>query len=282
VRARFSPPDPGGGRDARLRVSRLLTHWAEIAGEDIARVTQPVEVSYGKGFGATLTLLCPGAHAPMIEMQKERLREKVNACYGYNAISRIRITQTARSGFAEPQADFRPSVRPTAVAREWPTAHGWSRASPTTRSGPRSRRLAATSFRHTDRHEDLHMNRRSVIFSAAALAVAAARASFSPAGPRTRSAAAFAQDEEAADTSRVLEMSLGNPDAPVTVIEYASFTCPHCRTFHDGPFKELKANYIDTGKIHFIYREVYFDRFGLWAGMLARCAGPERYFGISR
>jgi hypothetical protein len=94
------------GESRGFAVSRLLTHWAEIAGEDLARVTEPVEVSYGKGFGATLTLLVPGAHAPMIEMQKERLREKVNACYGYNAISRIRITQTARSGFAEPQAAF--------------------------------------------------------------------------------------------------------------------------------------------------------------------------------
>jgi hypothetical protein len=94
------------GETRGFAVSRLLTHWAEIAGADIARATQPVEVSYGKGFGATLTLLVSGAHAPLIEMQKERLREKVNACYGYNAISRIRLTQTARSGFAEPQAAF--------------------------------------------------------------------------------------------------------------------------------------------------------------------------------
>lgn len=94
------------GESRGFAVSRLLTHWAEIAGEDVARVTEPVEVSYGKGFGATLTLLVSGAHAPMIEMQKERLREKVNACYGYNAISRVRITQTARSGFAERRDAF--------------------------------------------------------------------------------------------------------------------------------------------------------------------------------
>jgi hypothetical protein len=94
------------GESRGFAVSRLLTHWTEIAGEDMARVTEPVEITYGKGFGATLTLLVPGAHAPMIEMQKERLREKVNACYGYNAISRIRLTQTARSGFAEPKAAF--------------------------------------------------------------------------------------------------------------------------------------------------------------------------------
>ena len=91
---------------------------------------------------------------------------------------------------------------------------------------------------------------------------------------------ALAQEAGSVDTSRVVEMSLGNPDADVTVIEYASFTCPHCRNFHEGPFKDLKADYIDTGKIHFIYREVYFDRFGLWAGMLARCGGEERYFGL--
>ena len=83
------------------------------------------------------------------------------------------------------------------------------------------------------------------------------------------------------DTSMVKEMSIGNPDAAVTVIEYASFTCPHCRSFHLSVLDELKANYIDTGKINFIYREVYFDRFGLWAGVVARCGGPLRYFGIS-
>ena len=77
-------------------------------------------------------------------------------------------------------------------------------------------------------------------------------------------------------------MQMGNPDAPVTVIEYASYTCPHCARFHEGPFKQLKADYIDTGKINFIYREVYFDRFGLWASMIARCGdNQDRFFGIT-
>jgi protein-disulfide isomerase len=83
-----------------------------------------------------------------------------------------------------------------------------------------------------------------------------------------------------AQASKVEEMSLGDPNAPVTVIEYASFTCPHCRNFHETNFDRLKADYIDTGKVHFVYREVYFDRFGLWAGMVARCGGADRYFGI--
>jgi protein-disulfide isomerase len=91
---------------------------------------------------------------------------------------------------------------------------------------------------------------------------------------------AEAQASGEADLSLVEEMTLGDPNAPVTVIEYASYTCPHCRTFHEGAFKDLKADYIDTGKVHFIYREVYFDRPGLWAGLVARCAGPEGFFGV--
>ncbi|MGH1331546.1 MAG: DsbA family protein [Paracoccaceae bacterium] len=87
--------------------------------------------------------------------------------------------------------------------------------------------------------------------------------------------------ESTIDTSAIQEMSLGNPDAKVTVIEYASFTCPHCANFHANTFKPLKTNYIDTGKINFIYREVYFDRYGLWAGMVARCGGDLRYFGLA-
>ena len=78
--------------------SRLLTQWAEIVGQDVAAISRPVEVSYGRGgMGATLTLLTTGANAPMLEMQKEQLRAKVNAIYGFNAIARVRVTQTAAS-----------------------------------------------------------------------------------------------------------------------------------------------------------------------------------------
>ena len=88
-------------------VARLLTHWAEIVGEENARLCRPVRVSYArKGMGATLSLLVNGAQAPLVEMQKERIRERVNACYGYNAIARIALTQTAPTGFAEGQTPF--------------------------------------------------------------------------------------------------------------------------------------------------------------------------------
>ncbi len=87
--------------------TRLLTHWAEIVGQTVAAIAQPVKVSYAReGFGATLTVLTDGARAPELQMMLPELKEKVNACYGYSAISRIRITQTAEVGFAEQAVAF--------------------------------------------------------------------------------------------------------------------------------------------------------------------------------
>ncbi len=72
----------------------------------------------------------------------------------------------------------------------------------------------------------------------------------------------------------------GDAEAPIEVIEYASFTCPHCASFHKNVYPMLKSEYIDTGKVKFVLREVYFDQFGLAAGLLARCGGDIRYYGI--
>ncbi len=98
---------------------RLLTHWEEIVGAEIARIAQPLKVSYGRqGLGARLTVLARPAHAPELQMQLPRLKERVNASYGYTAISDIRITQTGEAvGFAEPKSSFehdapRPSLSP--------------------------------------------------------------------------------------------------------------------------------------------------------------------------
>ena len=93
--------------------------------------------------------------------------------------------------------------------------------------------------------------------------------------------AANATEAGEIDTSSILEMTLGAEDAAIQMTEYASYTCPHCRTFHKDVFQKLKADYIDTGKVRFVYREVYFDRFGLWASMIARCGGEMRFFGMA-
>ena len=95
--------------------TRLLTHWSEIVGEDVAATAKPVDIGFGRGgMGATLTILTTGAMAPMVEMQKEQIREKVNRCYGYNAISRVRVTQTAPTGFSDGRVAFEPApTKPT-------------------------------------------------------------------------------------------------------------------------------------------------------------------------
>ena len=77
------------------------------------------------------------------------------------------------------------------------------------------------------------------------------------------------------------DVVLGDEAAPVTVIEYASFTCPHCARFHINTWPQFKAAYIDTGKVRFVLREVYFDRFGLWASMVARCGGADAFYPMA-
>ncbi len=114
----------------------------------------------------------------------------------------------------------------------------------------------------------LKLNRRAMIALAAA-----ATAAMTP---------ALAQEAATAETATAGpgDFSIGAADAKVKLVEYASFTCPHCATFHDTVFPKLKAEYIDTGKVHFTLREVYFDRYGLWAALIARCGGEMKYFGI--
>jgi protein-disulfide isomerase len=78
------------------------------------------------------------------------------------------------------------------------------------------------------------------------------------------------------------DMSLGDPKAKVTVIEYASLSCTHCARFHNEVFPAFKRRYIDTGKVRFVYREFLTEPATLAAvgALTARCAGPKRYFDV--
>jgi protein-disulfide isomerase len=76
------------------------------------------------------------------------------------------------------------------------------------------------------------------------------------------------------------DMVMGSKDAPVTVIMYASTTCPHCAHFETTTFPEVKKRYIDTGKIRFIYREFVLNQLDAGAVMLLRCAGKDKYFPL--
>ena len=92
---------------------------------------------------------------------------------------------------------------------------------------------------------------------------------------------AASAEEASEEIKPIAEMVQGDLDAPIEMIEYASFTCPHCATFHADVYPKLKINYIDKGLVKFIYREVYFDKYGMWASMIARCAGADRFFGMT-
>ncbi|MEJ6393388.1 DUF721 domain-containing protein [Gymnodinialimonas sp. 2305UL16-5] len=86
--------------------TKLLTHWAEIVGPEIAEAAVPVKVKYGRGIGGTLILLTTGAQAPLLAMQKDAIVTRVNACYGYSAIKDVQVTQSAPTGFADGQVAF--------------------------------------------------------------------------------------------------------------------------------------------------------------------------------
>lgn len=106
----------------------------------------------------------------------------------------------------------------------------------------------------------------------ALVALTMAVAVFAAAGP----AAAQAPSTEQALSERVL----GKADAPVTILDYSSLTCPHCATFHTQTLPELKEKYIDTGKAKIVFRDFPFDQWALRASMMARCAPQERYWPI--
>ena len=74
------------------------------------------------------------------------------------------------------------------------------------------------------------------------------------------------------------DMAVGDPDAPVTVIEFLSLTCPHCQWFHKNVYNRLKPEYVDTGKVRFVARDFPLNMPAVEAAVLAHCAGRDRYF----
>jgi protein-disulfide isomerase len=80
------------------------------------------------------------------------------------------------------------------------------------------------------------------------------------------------------------DMAIGDPKAPVTIVEYASMTCPHCAHFQETTFPELKKRYIDTGKVRYIFREFPLDNLAAAASMIARCSADtdaDKYFALT-
>ena len=121
------------------------------------------------------------------------------------------------------------------------------------------------------------ITRRELLVGASAIAIVVAIAGIETLQP------AAAQSVTAAELlvpPPLGDRTLGKDDAPVTIVEYASMTCPHCAHFHETTYPELKKRYIDTGKVRFIFREFPLDPLAAGASMLARCADKDKFYPL--
>jgi protein-disulfide isomerase len=131
---------------------------------------------------------------------------------------------------------------------------------------------------------DQRLNRREALKAAAGAAAVFAAAAWGLSQPalaqRKKASPTEVSVEELMKPGPLPDLVLGNADAPITVVEYASMTCGHCANFHTKIFPTLKEKYVDTGKVRFIMREFPLDNLAAAASMLARCAGEGKTFPL--
>jgi len=137
----------------------------------------------------------------------------------------------------------------------------------------------------------VYRNLRIAVFAPGAMAIAALLAfnPFSVSGNSVGLNVAMAAEEAAAAKeaapapaeSALPDMVLGKEDAPVTIVEYSSLSCPHCAHFHKDVMPALKSDYIDTGKLRYIEREFPLNQAALGGAVLARCVDPSRFFAFT-
>ncbi|MBV8392366.1 MAG: DsbA family protein [Alphaproteobacteria bacterium] len=101
-----------------------------------------------------------------------------------------------------------------------------------------------------------------------------------PTGPAPVGATSLPADKAAILTVQPTDHVEGDPKAPITLIEYASFTCPHCAHFAANELPVIKQKWIDTGKVKLVYRDFPLDEAAAKAAQIANCAPKERYFGV--
>jgi len=118
------------------------------------------------------------------------------------------------------------------------------------------------------------------VVAVAAIAGAVYFGTRAPASGPPPVAAASAPSKAGLETVQPGDHVLGNANAPITVIEYASLTCSHCAHFHTQVLPEIKKKWIDTGKVKLIYRDFPLDQIAAKAAQIAECAGNDKYFGV--
>jgi hypothetical protein len=250
------------GRGASI--ARLRAEWTAIVGPDLARLTRPEALLSGRGArvgahgaGKALRLRVVGAAALEVQHKSGQLVERVNAYFGHKMIDDIRLVQGVIAARSAPKPT--PLPDPAIVARVAERAASVKdpdlRAA-LTRLGAR----VATSRRH-------------VMLGAPLSALGAAfvaRDLRAQELPRDKLLGALPGDH-----------ILGKADAPNTLIDYASFTCPHCANFYISVMPTLRKEWIDTGKLRLIHRHFPSDMVATRASQLTECAAPDKFFAIA-
>lgn len=240
-----------GGRSNAL--VRLKADWPAVVGPELARTTRPDALLAGRGAraGKALRLKVAGAAALEVQHRSGQIVERVNAYFGHKAIDDVRIVQGVIS-----------------TARPAPRA---SRPDPVVEREVASRTAAAVQ------DPDL----RAVLTRLGAR-IASGRRGFLLGG---LGVLCLGDDVRAQSLSPARYLDplpddhvLGNPDAPNVLIDYASFTCPHCATFNNAVMPALKRDWIETGKLKLIHRHYPSDALATRASLLAECAGPDKFF----
>jgi glutaredoxin len=234
------------GRGASI--ARLRAEWSAVVGPDLARITRPEALTASRGrSGKLLRLRVPGAAALEVQHMAGQVVERVNAYFGHKMIDDIRLVQGAIA--APTTAPPRPAPDPKKVAEM--TERAASVKDPELRAA-----LARLGAR-------VGTGRRQAILGVVA--------------------GAFAIREVRAQDLKLLDPLpgdhvLGKPDAPNTLIDYASFTCPFCAQFYIAVMPTLRKEWIDTGKLRLIHRHFPMDVVATRASQLAECAGPEKFY----
>lgn len=128
------------------------------------------------------------------------------------------------------------------------------------------------------------VSRRTVVAGTASLGLLAATAGTLLTTQQASAQQALGKQYDVDDFLKVGDLPdniTGKADAPVTLVEYASMTCPHCARFHNNVLGSIKTKYVDTGKVRLIIREFPLDNLATAAAMLARCAGPEKHYALT-
>lgn len=251
-----------GGKGRGAPLAKLKAEWVAIVGPEIARLSQPEALLAGRGArgsrdgreggGKVLRLRVSGAASLEIQHSADQLVERVNGYFGHRFIDELRLVQGAIA-----QAP----VRRALPAPDPATAAQIAARVAEVKDPDLKAALARLGAR-------IAASRRSVLLGVLGALFA----------PRVLRAQELAADQAAVLQLRPDDHVLGKPDAPGTIIDYFSLTCPHCANFHAAVLPGLRSAWIDTGKAKFVYRHFPSDSIATHASELTECAGPAKFF----